>query len=473
MSENKDMTMNELLEDYGVSKIRTGDIVKGTVISVNSDFITVNLNYKSDGLITKEEYSNKYVEDLSKEINEGDTIEAYVIKLSDQDGNVVLSRKIIEERANWKKIEKLKQQDLIFDTKIIDSNDYGAFAIIEDIKGFIPKNQISLNRQAKPEDFLGKNIKVKILDTKNKKGRRQLILSSRIVEKEEKEKKENEIWNSLEINKIYEGTVKNIQDYGAFVNINGIDGLLHINEIAWVKIKHPSEVLKKGDKIEVMVKKLDIENKKLSLSYKATMKSPWQKFSENYSVNDLVDGKIVRITDFGAFVNIDDIECLLHVKDISWLRIDHPSDVLKEGDEVSAKILNINRKDRKVKIGIKQLSKHPFDKFVENVSNNDIIKVKVKRIVADGVYVDINDDLESFIHISKISRDKLRTPAKVVKINEERDAKIIGIDRRIKKIKLSFILNEQEENKFSNGNEPVSYTLGDDSFTIGDLINKD
>lgn len=472
MSENSNYTMNELMENYKVSKIRTGDVITGTVIAVNEDSISVNLNYKSDGILSKEEYSNADISDLRQIIKEGEKIEAYVLRLSDQDGNVVLSRKIIEERANWKKIVSLKDKDPIIETKIIEANDYGVFALIEHIKGFIPKNQLSLNKNVKPADYVGKTVKVKILDLKNNKGRKQLILSSKVVEKIEKKKIEKQIWESLEEGEIYDGTVKNILNFGAFVDIKGIDGLLHVNEIAWTKIKHPSEVLKEGDKIKVMIKKIDVKNKKLSLSYKATIQSPWSIFTEKYNKGDEVKGIITKIEDYGAFVNIDDVQCLLHVKDISWFRTEHPSDVLEVGQEIKVKILDINKKNKKVNLGIKQLTEHPFDKFVKTHSSNDIIKVIVKRIVSDGVYVNINEDLDSFIHISKISKDKLRTPAKILKIDEEKEAKIIGIDRKAKKIKLSFILNNQEDNEFSNGKEPVSYTLGNDNFTIGDLLKK-
>lgn len=472
MSENSNFTMDDLMENFEVSKIRTGDVITGTVISVSQDSISVNLNYKSDGILTREEYSNTEISDLRDVVKEGDTIEAYVLKLSDQDGNVVLTRKVIEERANWKKVVELRKEDPIIETKIIDANDFGAFAVVESVKGFIPKNQLSLNKNIVPKDFVGKTVKVKIINTKDNKGRKQLILSSKAVEKIEKQKQEQKTWESLKEGTICEGTVKNILDFGAFVNVNGIDGLLHINEIAWTKIKHPSDVLKEGDKIKVMIKKIDVKNKKLSLSYKATIKSPWSTFVEKYNKGDVIKGIITRIESYGAFVKVDDIQCLLHVKDISWFRTEHPSDELEIGQEVTAVILNISRKDKKVKVGIKQLSEHPFDKFVKEHNINDLIKVKIKRIVSDGVYVEINDDLDSFVHISKISNDKLRTPAKVVKIDEEKEAKIIGLDRKAKNIKLSFILTVQEDNEFSNGKEPVSYTLGNDNFTIGDLLKK-
>jgi (E)-4-hydroxy-3-methyl-but-2-enyl pyrophosphate reductase len=350
-------TMHDLLENYGgVADIRTGDKVKGTVIYVSPDAVSVNINYKSDGIITREEFSLTEVSDLREEVKEGDEIEALVAKISDQDGNVVLTRKPLEEQKIWDELEQLRIKGEIAEVPIIEASQHGIYGVLKGIKGFIPRNQISINRNVDPSEYVGKNIKVKILETKNKKGRRQLVLTSRAVEKLEKEAKEKEAWENIQEGEIYEGTVKNLQDYGAFVEVNGIDGLLHINEIAWTRIKHPSEVLKSGDKINVKIKSVDKENQRLSLSYKATVKSPWAKFLDKYQKGDIVTGVVTRIVDFGAFVKVDDIECLLHIKDLDWARTEKVTDVLKEGQEVTAKILSISRKDRKVGLGLKQLT---------------------------------------------------------------------------------------------------------------------
>ena len=402
MNEDQNGTMHELFESYGgVSKIRTGDIVKGTVISVSPDAISVNINYKSDGIITRDEYSFVQVPDLTEVAKEGDSIEAQVVKLGDQDGNVVLTRKPLEELKVWEEIEKLKNDDAILDISIIEASQYGIYGKINGIKGFIPSYQISVKRNVDPSEYVGKNLKVKILDTRNKNGRRQLVLSSRAVEKIEKEKREAEAWETIQEGEIYEGLVKNIQDYGAFVEINGVDGLLHINEIAWKRIKHPSEVLKTGDKISVKVKSIDRENRKMSLSYKATVKSPWALFLDSHEKGDVVTGKVVRIAEFGAFVDVDGIECLLHIKDLAWNRTEKVTDVLHEGQEITAKILNISRKEKKVGLGIKQLEEHPFDKFANSLSVGAIVPVKVTRILLDGVHVMANDDIDclSLIHI--------------------------------------------------------------------------
>ncbi len=461
-------TMRDLFENYGgVSYIRTGERVKGTVIYVNPDAISVNINYKSDGIITRDEYSLSDVQDLTKEVKEGDEIEAQVLKIADQDGNVVLTRKPLEENKIWEELEKMKADRTAIDTNIIEASQYGIYGKVKGIKGFIPRNQISVRRNVDPSEYVGKTIKVQVLETKNNKGRKQLILTSREIEKLEKEAKDNEVWASINEGEIYEGTVKNIQDYGAFVEINGIDGLLHINEIAWTRIKHPSEVLKTGDKISVKVKSIDKENKKLSLSYKATVKSPWSIFLDKHQKGDVVTGKVARIADFGAFVEIDGIECLLHIKDLDWARTEKVTDVVKEGQEVTAKILNITRKDRKVSLGLKQLVEHPFDQYAKNLNKDDIIPVEITRILLDGVHVSVNGNIDCFIPIAKVSSEKLRTPAQVVKVGEVKDAKVLGVDMKGKNLNLTFILEDKGDDFVT---EEEAYQKEEANFTIGESL---
>lgn len=460
-------TMHDLLENYGgVADIRTGDKVKGTVIYVSPDAVSVNINYKSDGIITREEFSLTEVSDLREEVKEGDEIEALVAKISDQDGNVVLTRKPLEEQKIWDELEQLRIKGEIAEVPIIEASQHGIYGVLKGIKGFIPRNQISINRNVDPSEYVGKNIKVKILETKNKKGRRQLVLTSRAVEKLEKEAKEKEAWENIQEGEIYEGTVKNLQDYGAFVEVNGIDGLLHINEIAWTRIKHPSEVLKSGDKINVKIKSVDKENQRLSLSYKATVKSPWAKFLDKYQKGDIVTGVVTRIVDFGAFVKVDDIECLLHIKDLDWARTEKVTDVLKEGQEVTAKILSISRKDRKVGLGLKQLTEHPFDVYAKTLNKGGIIEVEVTRILLDGIHVNANGNIDCFIPISKVSAEKLRTPAQVVKVGEIKEAKVLGIDMKGKNLNLTLILDDKNE----ESTESITYKPEEANFTIGESI---
>lgn len=462
-------SMQDLLENYGgVSYIRTGEIVKGTVISVSPDAISVNINYKSDAILTKEDYSLMEIEDLTQVVKEGDEIEAQVVKISDADGNVILSRKPLEEHKVWDDLEAMRKEGTIVETTIIEASQYGIYGKVKGIKGFIPRNQISVDRNVDPSEYVGKKIKVQVLETKNKKGRKQLVLTARAVEKAEKEERINKVWENLQEGETYEGVVKKLQDYGAFVEIEGVDGLLHITEIAWTRIKHPSEVLKVGDRISVVVKSVDKEKRKLSLSYKATVKSPWEVFLEKNQKGDVVTGKVTRIVDFGAFVDVDGYECLLHIKDLDWARTEKVTDVLQVGQEVTAKILNISKKDKRVSLGLKQLVEHPFDKFVKNLNKGDVIPVEITRILLDGVHVKASENVDCFIPISKVSNEKLRTPAQVVKVGEVKDAKILGIDMKGKNLNLTFILDDKNDER--SNSDFASYKPEEANFTIGESI---
>ncbi len=216
------------------------------------------------------------------------------------------------------------------------------------------------------------------------------------------------------------------------------------------------------------VKSVDKEKRRLSLSYKATIKSPWSIFLDKNQKGDVVTGKVKRIVDFGAFVEIDGIECLLHIKDLDWARTEKVTDVLQEGQEVTAKILNITKKDRKVSLGLKQLVEHPFDKYVKNIKVNDIIPVEVTRILLDGVHVKVNGNIDCFIPIAKVSAEKLRTPAQVVKVEEVKDAKVLGIDMKGKNLNLTFILEDKGDD-LANA-EIASYKPEEANFTIGESI---
>jgi len=471
MSENTNKTMGELLEEYGNAKLRTGEIVKGNVITVSPEAITVNLNYKSDAVLPREEYSYEYVEDLTTVAKEGDEIEAQVVKLNDQDGNVLLSRKGIEEAQLWQEFEKMKSENIVLEVKINEAIESGLFTSVKGIKAFIPKSHICAKRNVDPSEFVGKTLEVNVLGTENKRRRRQLTLTGRAIDVVKTRELEAKAWETLKVDEIYEGTVKNIQDYGAFVNINGIDGLLHINEISWNRIKHPSEVLKVGDVIQVKVKSMDMENRKLSLSYKATIKSPWTIFNEKHKVGEVVTGKVNRVVDFGAFINIDGFDCLLHIKDLDWERTEKVTDIVNVGEEIECKIIKVMKKEKKVNLGLKQMTEHPFDVFANGKKPGDVLNVEITRITLEGVDVTADEKVSDFfIPIAKVSREKLRTPAQICKIGDKKDAKITFVDRKNKKLDLTFILEEKEEKKYPSKSKKghVSYSTSNDEVTLGD-----
>jgi ribosomal protein S1 len=464
--------MHEFLENYEVIKIFPGKQIKGTIITVESDKALVNFGYKSDGVLLKENYTTDNIEDLRTVLNVGDEIEAAVISNSDDDGNVLLSRKQFEEQDNWNEILELQKNDTVITITIKSANEKGAIANLKGYSGFVPASHLSIEKNIDPKDYIGKKMDVKIIEAKIKNNKTKLIFSRKAIELEMAKANEAKAWDSIEVKEVYEGKVNRLADFGAFVEINGVEGLLHINEISWNRIKHPSEVLKEGDFVSVKVLKKDTEKKRMSLSLKSTIKRPFELFTETYKQDDIVTGKVVSLTDFGAFVEIDNVQGLLHVSDISWDMVKHPQDVLKIDDEIEVKILKIDSSKERLSLGMKQLSEDPFMKYTKNLKRFDTVVGTVKSMSVEGVTVQLADEIEGFVPINKVSKDKLRTPAQILEKDQEVQCKVTDINRRSKSIKLSMIVeNEKEENKSNHEEQLVSYKLGDDNFTIGDLFN--
>jgi len=352
--ENK---MNELLEDFEFVNIHPGKKIKGKVISVDEGKALINFGYKSDGVLRKEDYSLEEVEDLRDEIEVGDEIAANVVTNEDDDGNVRLSRKGIEVEEKWEEIEELYKNKEDVTVKVFSVNKSGCEIKLKGFNGFIPRSHLSIDRSTDPKDFLNEEVTARIIEAKKTNRRNRLILSRKVIELEEKRTRDKEAWESIEVGKEYTGTVNKIKNFGAFVEIEGIEGLLHINEISWVRIGHPKDVLTEGEEITVKVLSKDIEKRRMSLSLKATVKRPWEKFVENYNVGDVIEGKIVNLTDFGAFVEIDDVQGLLHVSDISWDMVEKPADELNEGETIKVKILNIDNKRERLSLELNSLLK--------------------------------------------------------------------------------------------------------------------
>jgi|LGOV01.1.fsa_nt_gb ribosomal protein S1 len=471
MSEKNEM--QELLENFEFVKIYPGKKIKGTVILVNPDSALVNFGYKSDGIIEKENYTHEKIEDLSTILNVGDEIEAIVVNSTGDDGNVVLSRKQFEQEEKWNDVVALFEKGEKIEITVGKTNEKGAIVYLKGFSGFIPRSHLSKNRNVEPEDFAGKTMEVEIIEAKMKNGKNKLIFSRKKIELDEARIVEQAAWEALEVKENYDGKVNRLADFGAFVEINGIEGLLHINEISWNRIKHPSEVLTIGDLVQVKVLKKDVEKRRMSLSLKANLQKPFEIFDENNTVDEIVSGKIVSLTNFGAFVQVENVQGLLHVSDISWDKVNLPEDVLNVGDEIQVKILKIDVKNEKLSLGMKQLSEDPFAKYTKDKKRFDIVKGTVKSMTVEGAVIQLGEEIDGFVPLNKVSKDKLRTPAQILEKDQEVECKIIDINRKNKTIKLSMIIEtEAEVKEKKSSKDAVSYTLGDDNFTIGDLFKK-
>ena len=348
------MSFEELLNQT-LKEIRVGQTVTGNIININSQGeIFVDLGYKADGIIPRAEFSYNESDDPTKMFKVGDRITADVIKLNDGLGNVLLSYKKANSKIVKQDFESKVKNNYVFTEKVTSVNDNGLIVDYKGIRIFIPLSLSAIPRDEKTEDYKGKEIKFRVIEYNEQA--RKIIGSVKVILDEQKQAKEAEFWNNVEIGKVYKGTVTSLSSYGAFVDIDGIQGLLHISGMTWERDKKPEDIVKQGQEIKVKVLDFDKENKRVKLEYDKKGANPWDKFAEKYNVNDIVTVKVANLMPFGAFVKIDKgIEGLVHISQISEKRIAKPEEVLKVGQKVNAKIINIDLENKKIELSIKEL----------------------------------------------------------------------------------------------------------------------
>ena len=369
MVENNETELNfaDAFEKSMVT-LRDGDIVKGKVIGFNNNEIFVDLGYKSDGIIPLEEYTDELDFKIENEVKVGDEIEVYVKKVNDGEGNVLLSKKYLDSIKSWDEVIKAYEDKTPVRAIVVEVVNGGVIASAKGVRIFVPASQISDKYVKELNEFLKKPINVRIIEYNEKK--RKLVGSARVILEEEKEKKVKEFWANVEVGKVYNGVVKSLTDFGAFVDIGGVDGLIHISELSWSRIKHPSEVLKVGDNVQVSILEVNKEKGKISLGYRKTEDNPWYKASEKYKVGDIVKVKVLRFAPFGAFVELEEgIDGLVHISQISTKRLAKPEDVLTAGMIVDAKIIEFDLENKKISLSIKEVK--PIDPVVDEPANTE------------------------------------------------------------------------------------------------------
>ena len=358
-------SMDELLKDYDVKKLNRGDILKGTVIEVNDKEVTVNINYAFDGLITKEEVSNDE-KDPRDVVSAGDEIEVYVVSPNDGDGYVELSLKRAKQIKEKENIEDAFNSEKAVNVKVKEEIKGGLLAYYGNLRVFIPGSLASRER-IDLSTLAGKEIEVKIteLDLHSNK----IVASRRVIEEEEYNKNKKVIWNSLQEGEKRTGVVKKLVKFGAFVDIGGVEGLIHLSDLSWERVNKPEDVVKEGDKVEVFIGSVDREKERLSLILKDIAKEPWTVHSSDIKEGDVIEGKVVRLTSFGAFVEIfDGVEGLVHITEITDDNITKPADVLELNQKVKVKVLNIDRENKKISLSIKEAveSNKDYLNYVDN-----------------------------------------------------------------------------------------------------------
>ncbi|CDZ74463.1 putative 4-hydroxy-3-methylbut-2-enyl diphosphate reductase [Peptoniphilus sp. ING2-D1G] len=377
--ENFDNTeMMEAIES-SFKRIRRGEVVEGEVLFVNENEVMVNIGYRSDGIISREEISKDPEVKPQDVFKPGDKIQVYVMKIDDGDGNVVLSAKRVESMKVWDDVEELFKNKEKVEVEVKSVVKGGLIADLEDLKAFIPASHVSVRFQKDLSKYVSKKLVCEIIDFD--KANRKIVLSRKNVEAEELEAKRSSVYETLKVGDIIEGTVQRLTNFGAFVDVGGVDGLIHISELSWNRVKHPSDVVSPGQKVEVKVLNVDEEKNRIALGLKQTTKKPWDVFVDSVAVGDVVEGKVVNLLEFGAFVRLESgVDGLLHVSQIAKEHVEKPSDKLEIGQEVTAKVTDINEEEKKISLSIKALLEpkvEPKEEVVEEIPAEEVQEEEV------------------------------------------------------------------------------------------------
>ncbi len=426
-----------------LTSIEEGELITGKVLRINETNVVLDIGFKSEGSVNKDEFKNQ------DEIQVGDEVEVYLESLEDEDGVVVLSKKKADFLRVWDHIRKAHENDELIEGTISRRIKGGVVVDLLGVDAFLPGSQIALRRIPNMDELIGQSFKFKII--KINKRRRNIVISRRVILEGEREKKKEKLLQELEVAQTREGQVKNITDFGAFIDLGGVDGLLHITDMSWGRVSHPSELVALGDKINVKILDLDFENGRISLGHKQLTPYPWEKAEEKYPVGSKVRGKVVSITNYGAFVELEKgIEGLVHISEMSWTRhIRHPSKVVAIGDTVETMVLNINPQEEKISLGIKQLEQDPWETISQKYPVGTIIEGRVRNLTSYGAFVEIEEGIDGLVHISDMSWTKrIHHPSEVVKKGDKVQVIVLNMDVDNKRISLG--IKQLQDNPWDN-----------------------
>jgi len=413
------------LFEQSLQTVKPGEVVRGRVVNIGPEVVTIDIGYKSEGQIPVAEFRSR---DGEVTISEGDEVEVFFDSADAEQEGVVLSRAKAEEFRVWHKIEDAFSNNVPIEGSIVGKVK-GGLKVDIGVSAFLPGSHVDLRPVRDLDRFIGRREKFAVL--KFNRSRANVVVSRRTVLEQERATLREETLKLLEEGVILEGTVKNITDYGAFVDLGGIDGLLHVTDMSWGRVGHPSEMVKTGETVKVVVLKYDAKRERVSLGLKQLIPDPWLTVAERYTVEGRVHGKVVSLADYGAFVELESgVEGLLHVSEMSWTkRITHPSKLLSVGDEVDVVVLDINPDHRRISLGLKQISPNPWELVRMNHPVGSHISGKVKSITDFGVFVEVEDGIDGLAHISDLHwTKKIKHPSELFKKGDEVEAVILGVD---------------------------------------------
>jgi len=421
------------------NSINKGEIISGVVVSINNKDVVLNIGFKSDGLVSLSEFRD------TPDLKVGDTVDVFVESQEDANGQLVLSRKRAKTQRSWETINEALDQDKII-TGFVKSRTKGGLIVdIMGVEAFLPGSQIDIKPIRDYDVYVGKTMEFKVVKINHEF--KNVVVSHKVLIEDDLENQKTEIVAKLEKGQVLEGTVKNITDFGVFIDLGGVDGLLHITDISWGRIEHPREVLTLDQKINVVVLDFDDEKKRIALGLKQLTPHPWEALDANLEVGSKVKGRIVTVADYGAFLEITPgVEGLIHVSEMSWSQnLRNPQEFLKVGDEVEAQVLTLDRNERKMSLGIKQLTPDPWKNIAERYPIGSKHKAVVKNMTNFGVFVEIEEGIDGLIHISDLSwSKKVNHPNEFTKVGEELDVVVLELDEANRKLSLGH--KQLEEN---------------------------
>ena len=432
-SEYPAMTMEDVLNSeaaQGAREVSRGDIVSGTVVFVGNEGIAVDVGAKIEGTIPLSQISDEALtlEQAQEMFKPGDKVDAYVVRSDIPNGVIVLSKKRAEQDRGWRKLQQVFETNGSIPVMIDEKVRGGLVANIEGVRAFLPASQVDVRRVNDLDPYVGQVMDVRLIELNRKRNR--VIISRRAIIEEQKNKAKTETMSKLEPEAELEGTVVEITDFGVFVNLGGVDGLVHRSELTFGRFNHPRDVVKLGDSVKVKVIDIDNERDRINLSMKALTPDPWLNAVDKYVIGQRITGKVTNLTNFGAFVEIEaGLEGLIHISEMSWTkRVRHPNELMKEGDELEAVILRIEPKERRISLGLRQTQPDPWAELPAKYPPGTPVKGEVTGITDFGVFMRLEDGIEGLIHISELAHERVTNPAELFKKGDEIEAVVLNID---------------------------------------------
>ena len=432
-SEYSETEFDDLMSLYEdtMTNIQQGEIVEGTVLTVDENSVVIDIGFKSEGTVPLEEFGS--IDDIVV----GQQVEVFLETVEDQEGQIVLSKTKADFMRVWDRIKEAHDNNQIVEGRLVRRIKGGIVVDLFGVDAFLPGSQIDIKQVKNFDQFIGEVFPFRII--KLNKNRRNIVVSRRVVLEEERERLRKQILQTLEVGQVRAGSVKNITDFGAFIDLGGLDGLLHITDISWGRVGHPSEVLSIGDEVEVKVLNYDQERERISLGMKQLQPHPWENVEDRFPHDERVQGKVVSITDYGAFVELEEgVEGLVHISEMSWTQhIRHPSKVVSIGEEVTVVILNVDREEQKISLGLKQVQPDPWLSLDEKYPSGTQLTGTVRNLTNFGAFVEIEEGIDGLVHISDMSWTKrIRHPNEIVKKGQEIEVVVLGIDKDRRRISL-------------------------------------